>query len=177
MQQEWTRIVGFSNYEVSDDGCVRNVGNKREIKTHIHSKTSPYLNVIIANDEGKKKHKNIHRLVAEAFINNPQNKPCVNHKDGNKLNNHKDNLEWVTHSENDLHAFRNGLRHSTSKQIQKAIASTRKPVRNKTTGEEFESITKAAESIGGKIGGIHKCVVGERKRYKGMEFEFVKEVM
>lgn len=173
MKQEWTKIVGFSNYEVSDDGCVRNVTTGVQLKPIIRSKTSNYLNVLLTDDNGKRKHKNIHRIVAESFIDNPNNKPCVNHKDGNKHNNNVDNLEWVTHSENDIHAFRNGLRHSTPEQVQKAIDATRKPVRNKTTGEVFRSITEAAEAIDGKLSGVYKCVRCERKRYKGMEFEFV----
>lgn len=52
----------------------------------------------------------VHRIVAKTFIPNPLNKKCVNHKDGDKLNNRVSNLEWVTHSENAKHAFKNGLK-------------------------------------------------------------------
>lgn len=68
-----------------------------------------YLTVAL---NGKSKY--IHRLVAEAFIPNPGKYKCINHKDGNKLNNHYSNLEWCTSSENNSHAIRTGLkRHKT----------------------------------------------------------------
>lgn len=56
-----------------------------------------------------RKNKNVHRVIAETFIPNPNNLPCVNHKDGNKLNNQVTNLEWCTYSENTTHAYRIGL--------------------------------------------------------------------
>ena len=59
--------------------------------------------------EGKRKITHIHRLLAITYIPNPHNKPCVNHKDGNKLNNDLSNLEWNSHSENSKHAFKIGL--------------------------------------------------------------------
>ena len=175
MKQEWAKIVGFSDYLVSNDGCVRNVLTGYELKPMTRSSTCPYLSVLLTSDDGKRKHKNIHRLVAEAFIENPHNKPCVNHKDGNKQNNMATNLEWVTHSENDLHAYRMGLRHTNPNHILLAIDATRRPVRNKTTGEAFRSITDAAKAIGGNPGGVQKCVKGIRKRYMGMEFEYLKK--
>ena len=67
-----------------------------------------YLGLAIGAN-GIKKRFIVHRLVAQAFIPNPENKPCVNHKDGNKLNNCIKNLEWVTYQENTIHAHRVGL--------------------------------------------------------------------
>lgn len=67
---------------------------------------------------GKRKNIYVHRLVAIAFIKNTDDKPAVNHKDGNKLNNRVENLEWVTNSENKIHAFRNGITKMAPSQIE-----------------------------------------------------------
>lgn len=176
MDQVWKPIKNFSRYEISNIGNVRVILTGLQLKQQIRSRDCNYYHVLLVSDDGKRIHKNTHRLVAEAFIANPLNKPCVNHIDGNKHNNNINNLEWVTRSENDIHAFKNGLRKSTSEQIQKAIDSTRRPVRNKTNGIVYRSITDAAKAINGKLSGVYKCVVGERKRYKGMEFEFIGKV-
>ena len=88
-------------YIVFQNGVVFNLCGK-ELKGMIDN--SGYREVIIDN-----KQKLVHRIVAECFIPNPENKPCVNHKDGNKLNNDISNLEWCTHSENTKHAYENGL--------------------------------------------------------------------
>ena len=98
----WKIIDFANNYEVSDQGQVRNRTTGKILKGR--ESKSGYLQVSIKiNETGKFQNKYIHRLVAQFFINNPEQKKEVNHKDGNKLNNLKENLEWVTSSENQLH--------------------------------------------------------------------------
>lgn len=99
IEEIWKDIEEYEGiYQVSNLGNVRN--NKSKI---IKSRVTKSGYVIIdLNKEGKKKTKYIHRLVAEAFIPNPDNKPCVDHLDTNKQNNEVDNLRWVNHSENML---------------------------------------------------------------------------
>jgi len=112
MQEVWKDIVGYENvYQVSTLGRVRSCGRRvfsgvgANYKTHkVNSKIlSPsgrkYLGVILCKD-GKTKRFNIHRLVAEAFIPNPDNLPCVNHKDENSFNNCAENLEWCSYKYN-----------------------------------------------------------------------------
>jgi len=96
----WKPITDYP-YEISSLGRVRNKQGKI-LKTYIQN--SGYEQI-----KFRGVHKQIHRLVAEAFIPNPMCKTLVNHIDGNKLNNTVDNLEWVTNSENIIHARRTGL--------------------------------------------------------------------
>lgn len=96
-------IKGFENYSISHKGIVKNIKtNKVKIATS-NGAGCGYLYVDLYKN-GNKVRKFIHRLVAETFIPNIDNKPMVNHKDGNTKNNHIDNLEWVTAKENVEHA-------------------------------------------------------------------------
>lgn len=89
-------------------GCNGTISNRsKELKTYINN--SGYVCIKLTKG-GINKHRLIHRLVAETFIPNPDDKREVNHIDGNKLNNNVCNLEWVTSSENKLHALRTGLK-------------------------------------------------------------------
>lgn len=109
----WKPVVGYEElYEVSNMGNVRSVDKTtrdgrfwkgRQLRKHYAG--SGYVQTVLSVD-GVYRHEYIHRLVANAFIPNPDNKPEVNHINGDKNNNSVENLEWVTKSENGLHSFR-----------------------------------------------------------------------
>jgi hypothetical protein len=103
-------IKGLSGkYQVSNKGRIKSfyVSNKGRIMKPEH-RSKRYLCIGLRLDLVKKNYV-IHRLVANAFIDNPENKPQINHKDGVKTNNHIENLEWCTKSENMKHSYATGL--------------------------------------------------------------------
>ena len=97
--EEWKQVDGCENYEVSSFGKVRNKKTGRILK---QSCKGGYMSIGMQNVKSKKT-TSVHRLVALAFIENPENKPHVNHKDKNRSNNNVDNLEWCTALENNIH--------------------------------------------------------------------------
>ena len=104
----WANVEGFTGYAVSTHGRVH---SSKQKNGRIMSPTigkNGYLSVLLCR-KGEKKRLYVHRLVAMAFIPNPEGKKQVNHKDCSKLNNHVDNLEWMTHQENGQHAWENNL--------------------------------------------------------------------
>jgi hypothetical protein len=104
--EEWKIVSGFSDYKVSNQGRIYSVRQNKIMKL---KSNGVYKNIALHKD-GTPHYRYIHRLVAMEFCSNPQNKPMVNHLDGDKLNNNYWNLEWVTKGENQLHAYKIGLR-------------------------------------------------------------------
>jgi hypothetical protein len=94
--ENWRIIVEFPEYEVSDCGNVRRISSGKVLKPGKSGARRCYNFVML----GLGNNRTIHRLVALTFIPNPENKPCVDHKDGNTFNNAVENLRWVTRSEN-----------------------------------------------------------------------------
>lgn len=116
MEVIWKTLIyrgeEYPRFEVSNCGKLRNAITGTEYKLNI---ANGYYSVCVSlGSRNDKKLFKAHRAVAETFIPNPENKPTINHKDGNKLNNNVDNLEWATYSENTQHAFDTGLAKSAS---------------------------------------------------------------
>lgn len=114
--EEWKDLIGYEGlYQISNYGRVKSIERviiskkaKREVKSRIvkpYDHSGGYIDYVLFKD-GEKKHIYAHRLVAQHFLQNPNNLPEVNHKDFDKRNNHVLNLEWCTASENITHYHR-----------------------------------------------------------------------
>jgi hypothetical protein len=131
-------IQGYENYSVTEDGQVWSNITNRFLKTKLNKKINGYVLVQLYS-KGKMKNHYVHRLVAQAYIPNPDNKPQVNHLDKNIHNNNVGNLEWCTCKENQVHAWENGRVVSEDTLIK---------YRNRTQSEETRC--KIAEGNKGK---------------------------
>ncbi len=160
-------IPGFPDYEVSDTGRVwSHYGSGRWLKPCINR--GGYLKVVLYEND-KLFSKIVHRLVAIAWIPNPHNLPQVNHRDGNKTNNHARNLEWVTSKENVGHAVNTGL-HYQSAVCQYSI-ETGKKLRS------FASMRAAARASHGKYssGNISGAVCGTTLTAGGFQWRLASD--
>jgi len=110
--KEWYDIPVNPMYEINENGVVRKKDTKRILKQHIRDKKQPYLSVHLGLKD--KKCYRVHKLITEAILGGCPIGKEVNHKDGNKMNNNILNLEYVTRSQNGLHAYKYGLHHAIS---------------------------------------------------------------
>lgn len=167
MEEIWKDIKDYEGlYQVSNLGRVKSLYTNRILNPMKHTKgylrVRLYKNSVASNQR-------IHRLVAEAFIPNPENKPQVNHIDENKTNNRVDNLEWVTNKENCNHGTRN---ERVSKTMSIPIIAT-----NIKTGElkEFYGSNECARQLGLHYQHISAVLKGVRKQTGGYTFKYKEE--
>lgn len=162
MQVKNLAFIGHPNYEIDEAG---NLFSLKYRKKEMRQMLSPKLNnsnKYVRYNLGRNNTMLAHRLVALAFIPNPKNKPEINHIDGNPQNNHISNLEWVTRSENNLHAYRvNKRKHIPYKTIKvlQIDCKTNQVINS------FNSITEAHANTGVDSSCISKVVLN-RPRYK-----------
>lgn len=109
MVEEWRVVSRNPRYEVSNQGRIRKVTTKRLKKYELNGNGYPSIRLGYGKAATGTRY-NIHRLVAEVFLPNPDNYPVVNHIDGDKLNNCVDNLEWCSYAHNNKHAYDHGLK-------------------------------------------------------------------
>lgn len=110
MEEIWAKIEGYPEYEISNFGNARSLKRGRVYNLKINIDSHGYCYIIPYVNKKTYTHCKIHRLVAKHFVDGYKEGLVVNHKDGNKQNNVYTNLEWVTPSENNRHAFRLGLK-------------------------------------------------------------------
>lgn len=172
----WRAVSGTKGFiEVSNEGRVRSLlkGIPRVLKPQVDNRG--YHRIRVTVEQVKATYK-VHREVAKAFIENPDNLPQVNHKDGNKTNNCVENLEWATNKDNAHHAIANGLWDSVIEGAKRSNESRKKPIlAYRIEGDYpctryYESIREAEREIGSR----HICDVlkGKRRQVKGWTFQY-----
>lgn len=160
----------YENYLISKCGKVYSLKRNKIMKPSII--TSGYEKIMIKNKKIKlNKNVTVHRLVAETFIPNPNNLPCVNHIDGNKRNNDINNLEWCNQKENIRHSWDNKL----SKYTKKGKKYCPVYATNKTSGfiYEFESIREAGRVLKVNQSNITKALKGIYKKCGNYEWGYL----
>lgn len=159
----WKKISENENYSINELGQVRNdITNK--IRKPFQNKQNNYFYIDLWKDNKVKKYP-IHRLIAEAFIPNPLNKPTVDHIDGNRSNNSIDNLRWATYSEQNSRFNTNGVR---SEEIIVTNINNEKIYFNKITDVAIYFST----TISNISQMLKKATFGKRGRMRGYKFEY-----
>lgn len=177
-EEQFKDVKGYEGlYEVSNHGRVFSHYGKGKILSDCKA-SSGYKLVVLVKD-GSKKDFNVHRLVANTFIENPLSKEYVNHIDGDKTNNLVDNLEWSTAKENVQHAIRTGLfpglsESDRTKGAAKSAESRKRRVACYKGGklvDTYESITSARKSTG--CSHINDVISGKRKTNLGFAWRYL----
>jgi DNA primase catalytic subunit len=178
MEEIWKDIDGYDDYKISNLGRIRSfkpVAYKCVDGILKQSISKGGYCVVGLQKNGNRKGFLVHRLVAQAFISNPENKPCVNHISGVKDDNSIENLEWVTYSENEKHAYNKLGKKSKSNGIAGRIGKANpnsKPVICLNNNEYFESASLASKKLNVSIDSVCCVCKGKFKQVKGYLFKY-----
>ena len=176
-EERWLPVVGYEGYcEISNLGNVRSLGRvverpvrgnyikrNRTLKPHLTPKG--YARIQLSRDGVLKSHM-VHRLVAQAFIPNPYELPEVNHKNGIKVDNRVENLEWITSAANQEHAYEIGLRDPVTKYI---IHCKELDITTKGTTKMAEALRERGY-VTANPGAIWNCIFGTSATHLGLTF-------
>ena len=174
----WKPVKGFEDfYEVSNYGHIRSLLRGKVLKPQINS--TGYLRIVLSDRNGNKKRFFVHRIVAGAFVENPQKLPVVNHKDFNTLNNHAENLEWTTVLGNTRYSIERGRFNRTPEWIAKLKASMDAKMAKSVIGTNIKTgetiIFKAindCKKMGFQPSCVSGCCNGIRMKHKGYTWRF-----
>lgn len=164
----WKKIIldnQITDYSVSTEGEVRKDSTNYILSQSVQEDYK-FVSLFI---NGKQKRMRVHRLVAMAFLENPENKPYVNHINGNRGDNNIENLEWVTPSENTIHAVKTGLMTGNKKAV----------IQYNLDGERmatFESATEAARQTGCSQSKITMCCKRQRETTNDYQWRYYNDI-
>lgn len=161
---EWKQVLEHPNYEVNSKGEIRHKIRKHILKPRSNKGGYMYVNFKI---NGKNTNFAVHRIVANAFLPNPNGYTEVNHKDYDKTNNCIENLEWVSSSINKKHAF---LKQENRDSRAKGVNQFSKDGKFIKT---FSSITEAAKEMNCCVSAISNCCLGRTKTSQGFRWSFI----
>ena len=179
--ENWKDIKGYEGlYQVSDKGNVaslnyRGTGEKRQLRAGVLPSGYP---IVVLSDGKAQATKYVHRLVAEAFIENPDGKTQINHIDGCKTNNDVTNLEWATPSENMKHACQTGLS-NTMPAWKASVEKSRHPVAKMDLNGDmlgvYSSLSEAARENAIHRDSITSAARGMRRTAGGYLWKFIEK--
>ena len=167
MEEIWKEIKGFNNYKVSNFGRLISIKTNKILKPTDNGRG--YLRFSLLGDDNNKHTVYLHRIIAEAFIPNPDNKPCIDHINTNKQDNRIENIRWVTYKENTNNELTIERVRNSGKKNKKKICSIDE-YGNKVV---YSSVREAKRKLNILCTAICNCLHGRSKTCNGLRWMYV----